>query len=90
MYVPSVTSRTHREMYPDGRTSLLQDQLVEILLLPVRNVQQDAGIAYRLFLPGTVDVHRATREMVRVGCTSTELIGLWPPETTLDHDRALL
>ena len=58
-------------MYPDGRTSLLQDQLVEILLLPVRNVQQDAGIAYRLFLPGTVDVHRATREMVRVGCTST-------------------
>ena len=77
-------------MYPDGRTSLLQDQLVEILLLPVRDVQQDAGIAYRLFLPRTVDIHCTARQMVRVLCATTELIGIWRPETTIDYDRALL
>ena len=77
-------------MYPDGRTSLLQDQLVEILLLPVGDVQQDAGIAYRLSLPRTVDVHCTARQMVRVRRASTELIRIWRPETTIDHDGTLL
>jgi hypothetical protein len=74
VYVPSVTSRTHGEVYPDSRASLLQDQFVEVLLLAVRDVQQDAGIAYRLLLTRTVDIYRAARQMVRVRRTSTELI----------------
>jgi hypothetical protein len=37
-------------VYPDGRSALLEDELIEVQLLPVGDVQQDAGIAYRLLL----------------------------------------
>ena len=90
IYVPSVTFRPYREVHPDGRAALLEDELIEVQLLPVRDVQQDAGIAYRLFLPRTVDIYCATRQMVRVRCTATLLIHLRRPETTIDHDGTLL
>ena len=41
IYVPSVTFRPYREMYPDGRAALLEDQFIEVQLLPIRDVQQD-------------------------------------------------
>ena len=90
IYVPSVTFRPYREMYPDGRAALLEDELIEVLLLAVRDVQQDTRIAYRLGLPRTVDIHRTARQMVRVRCTATLLIHLRRPETTIDHDGTLL
>ena len=90
IYVPSVTLGPYREVHPDGRAALLEDELVEVQLLPVRDVQQDAGIAYRLLLPRTVDIHRTARQVVRVGCTYTELVRIRRPETTIDYDRALL
>ena len=76
-------------MYPDGRTTLLEYQLVEVLLLPVRDVQQDACIAYRLLHPRTVDVHRTACQMVRVLRPATELIRIWRPESTIDDNRLL-
>ena len=90
MHVAAVASRAHGEVYPDGRAALLEDELVEVLLLAVRDVQQDAGIAYRLLLPHTVDVYRTARQMIRVPRPAAELIGIWRPKTTIDHDGALL
>ena len=90
IYVPSVTFRPYREMYPDGGAALLEDELVKVQLLTIRDVQQDTGIAYRLLLPRTVDVYRATRQMVRVRCTATFLIHLRRAVATVDHDGALL
>ena len=51
-------------MYPDGRAALLEDELVKVQLLTVRDVQQDAGIAYGLLFSCAVDIHRTTRQMV--------------------------
>ncbi len=90
VHIPAVAFRPHREMHPDGRATFLEDELVEVHLLTIRDVQQDAGIAYGLLLPRTVDIHRTTRQMVRVLGTSAFLIHLWRPETTIDHDGALL
>ena len=90
MHISAVALGPHREVYPDGRAALLEDELIEVQLLPVRDVQQDTGIAYRLLLTRAVDVHRTTRQMVRVLGTSTELVRIRRPETTIDYDRALL
>ena len=90
IHVAAVTLGSHREVYPDSGAALLQNQFVEVHLLTVRDVQQDTGIAYRLFLPRTVDIYCAPRQMVRVGCSSAFLIHLRRPETTIDYDRALL
>ena len=87
MHISAVALGPYREVHPDGRAALLEDELIEVQFLPVRDVQQDAGIAYGLFLTRTVDVHRATCQMVRVGCPSTFLIHLRRPETAIDDDR---
>ena len=68
VHVAAVASGFHREVHPDGRTPFLEDKLIKIHLLPVRDIQQDTAIAYRLLHPRTVDVHRTARQMVRVGC----------------------
>jgi hypothetical protein len=44
-------------MNPDGGSALLEDQLIEVQLLTIRDIQQDAGIAYRLFFTRTVDIY---------------------------------
>ena len=90
MYISAVALGPHREVYPDGRTTLLEDELVEVQFLTVRDVQQDAGIAYRLLLPRAVDIHRTARQMVRILGTSAFLIHLRRPETTIDLDGTLL
>ena len=90
MHVAAVALGPHREVHPDGRAALLEDELVEVHLFTIRDVQQDAGIAYGLFLTHAVDIHRTTRQMVRVLGTSAELIHLRRPKTTIDYDRALL
>ena len=64
MHISAVALGPHREVYPDGRAALLEDELVEVHLLAVGDVQQDTGIAYRLFFTRTVDIHRTTRQMV--------------------------
>ena len=65
------------------------EQLIEVHFLAVRDVQQDTGIAYRLLLPRTMDVHCTARQMVRVGRTSTELIRIWRPIPRVDNYRLL-
>ena len=76
IHVAAVASRAHGEVHPDGRSALLEDQLVEVLLLPVRDIQQDTGIAYRLSLILTSDIRRTARQMVRVLRAATSLIHL--------------
>ena len=65
------------------------EQLIEVHFLAVRNVQQDTGIAYRLLLPRTMDVHCTACQMVRVLRPATELIRIWRPESTIDDNRLL-
>ena len=86
VHVSPVTFRSHGEVHPDGGAALLQNQLIEVELLPVGDVQQDAGIAYGLFLTHAVDIHRAPRQMVRVGCTSAFLIHLRRAIARVDLD----
>ena len=90
MHISAVALGPYREVHPDGRAALLEDELVEVHLLTIRDVQQDTGIAYGLLLPRAVDIHRTTRQMVRVLGTSAFLIHLRRPETTIDHDGTLL
>ena len=90
VHVAAVASGLHREVHPDGRTPFLEDKLIKIHLLPVRDIQQDTAIAYRLLFPRTVDIYRTARQMVRVLGTSAFLIHLRRPETTIDHDGTLL
>ena len=75
IYVPSVTFRPYREMYPDGRAALLEDELVEVQLLTIRDA---------------VDIHRTARQMIRVPRPAAELIRIWRSIATIDHDGALL
>ena len=90
MHISAVALGSHGEVYPDGGAALLEDQLIEVQFLTVRDVQQDAGIAYGLFLTHAVDIHRTTRQMVRVLGTSAFLIHLRRPIATIYHDGALL
>ena len=90
MHISAVALGPHGEVYPDGGATFLEDELVEVHLLAVGDIQQDAGIAYRLLLPCAVDIHRTPRQMVRILGTATFLIHLRRPETTIDHDGALL
>ena len=64
MHISAVAFGSYGEVYPDGRAALLEDELVEVLFLAIRDVQQDAGIAYGLFLTHAVDIHRTARQMV--------------------------
>ena len=57
MHISAVALGPYREVHPDGRAALLEDELVEVHLLTIRDVQQDAGIAYGLFLTHAVDIH---------------------------------
>ena len=67
IHVAAITLGPHREVHPDGCAALLQNQLIKVQLLPVRDVQQDAGIAYRLFLPSAVDIYCAPRQQSTSG-----------------------
>jgi len=87
MHISAVALGSHGEVYPDGGAALLQNQFVEVHLFTIRDVQQDAGIAYRLFLTHAVDIHRTTRQMIRVLRPAAELIRVWRPETTIDDNR---
>ncbi len=90
IHVPAVALGPYGEVNPDGGAALLQNQLIKVKLLTIRDIQQDTGIAYGLFFTRAVDIYRATRQMVRVGCPAAELIHLRRPKTTIDHDGALL
>ena len=57
MHISAVALGPYREVHPDGRAALLEDELVEVHLLTIRDVQQDTGIAYRLLLTGAVGVY---------------------------------
>ena len=41
MHISAVALGPHHEVHPDGRTTLLEDELIEVQLLPIRDVQQD-------------------------------------------------
>ena len=86
MHISAVALGSHGEVYPDGGAALLQNQFVEVHLLTIRDVQQDAGIAYRLFLPSAVDIHRTPRQMVRVFRPATFLIHLRRTIAAVDPD----
>ena len=90
MHISAVALGPYREVHPDGRAALLEDELVEVHLLTIRDVQQNAGIAYGLLFSCAVDIYSTTRQMVRVLGTSAFLIHLRRPETTIDHDGTLL
>ena len=57
MHISAVALGPYREVHPDGRAALLEDELVEVQFFAVGDVQQDAGIAYGLFLTHAVDIH---------------------------------
>ena len=86
MHISAVALGPHREVHPDGRAALLEDELVEVQFLAVGDVQQDTGIAYRLLLPRTVDIYCAPRQMVRVLGTSAFLIHLRRAVARVDPD----
>ncbi len=90
MHISAVALGPYREMHPDGRAAFLEDELVEVHLLTIRDVQQDTGIAYGLFFTRTVDIYRTACQMVRVLGTSAFLIHLRRAIATVDYDGTLL
>ena len=90
MHISAVALGSYGEVYPDGRATFLEDELVEVHLLAVGDVQQDTGIAYGLLFSCAVDIYSTTRQMVRVLGTSAFLIHLRRAVATIYHDGALL
>jgi hypothetical protein len=39
--IAAVAFGPHGEVHPDGRAALLEDEFIEVQLLPIRDVQQD-------------------------------------------------
>ena len=86
MHASPIPSRPYREVHPYRRAALLQDQLIEVLLLLIRDVQQDTRIPDRLRLIFTPYIHRASRQMIAIRRPSTQPIHLLRPESAVNND----
>ena len=62
--MPAISKWTHRKVNPVDDASFLQQQLVKILVVDVRDVEQQGGIANGLFRSDAADIYGAPCKMI--------------------------
>ena len=88
--LPSVPLWTHREVDPIA--ACLNALNIELIIIPLRavgDIQEDGGIADRLFEARHADIHCAARQVVARGCAPCPLIHLRRTIARINHQGRL-
>ena len=85
-----IVLRAHSEVNPVGRAPLLLNQLIKVALRAIGDIQQYPRHPDHLLRPITMDIHRATRQMITPLRAPTLPIHLFRSKSAVDDDRNLI